>query len=174
MKKTLLTIALMFAASQAFAALSNAGGISNWKAQKDSNGDVVLKTIPSSDGGSGAVSITANLWPKAISFNVYSVLSQTATSVNLTTLAGVSAPLLACLSGNGATSVGAGYFAQFLPSASAPVNLTSTAGTGQAGELIMNDTTSQCWCASPGDVLHMAAKAGSVTAKVSLFKMVTQ
>jgi hypothetical protein len=91
-------------------------------------------------GGASSVTITSNTSSYvSVSTSAYTVLSQTATVLNLTNVAGVSAPCLICLTSNGGAA--AGFKVQFGTSATAPGNLTASS----VGHYVAASTTSQCW-----------------------------
>lgn len=99
---------------------------------------------------------------------VYSVLSQTATSFNVTTLAGVSANCIVYFSGNG-VGVGSAYRFQDSMSSTAPVNLTSSVAPGPNGNMVFNTVVSQGWGPYvPGTWIHIAGVSASTTAQVSI------
>lgn len=77
----------------------------------------------------------------SVSTSAYTVLSQTATVLNLTNVAatGSTSPCMICLASNGGAA--AGFKVQFGTSATAPGNLTASS----VGHYVAASTTSQCW-----------------------------
>lgn len=101
----------------------------------DANGAFVPSTI--SAATSGAVGITSTPSLSCVSFLAYTVLSQTATVINVTSSAGASVPCVVCLSSNGGPA--AGFKVQF------PPNATPRGVTASVGHYIAASTTAQCW-----------------------------
>lgn len=92
---------------------------------------------------------------RSVSVVAYTVLSQTATSVDLTVQAGTIGTCLVCLTSNGGAA--AGFKVRF-DGAVAPATLTSEG----VGHYIAASTTSQCWGPFPaGDSVHLAGVAAS-------------
>lgn len=115
--------------------------------------------------GSGALTITSATQLSPTGMTAYSVLSQTATVLQLTALN------MVCLSGNG-VGVGTGFRVQTGWSATAPVNLTSPAGNGPVGAPVTNLERCQCFGPlSANSYIYLAANAASTTAQVDVYNV---
>jgi len=170
MKKTILALALLpslaFADSIPTAAdyVTRTGSIStNAAVLYGTDGNLLRPLAVSAAGTLGSGSSSGLV---ATGMTAYTALSYSATTVNLTTSAGASVPVMVCLSSNGGAA--AGFKIQFSTSSTAPVALTSTS----QGHYIAASTTAQCWGPmAAGTILHIAGVAASSSVLVDVQKV---
>lgn len=126
------------------------------------------KAVPVGGGsGGGAVATSTSITTalSSVAMPTYAVLSQTATVINVTTLAGVSTPCVVCLSSNGGPA--AGFKVQF------PENATPRGVTASVGHYVAASTTAQCWGPfQPGTHVELGGVAAVSSVSVDVQKMV--